>query len=248
MKISLVSSLFACAVLVACSGVDPADADPTADESSVVGGAPDHHPAVVAIDVDGDGLCTGTLVAPDVVLTARHCVSVTREQVTCGASDVSGDRDPRSLVVYGGDSIRTATPLARGRELVVPAGRALCEHDVAAIVLDRAVKGVTPADVAGAAPRVGESLLVVGFGRSAQTSGAGTKRHRLVRVREVSARELEVGESTCPGDSGGPAFDAKGAVAAVVSRGRARCAGPSASNVLTRADVVRSLVDRAKRR
>src|SRR5262245_1567713 len=33
--------------------------------------------AVVAIARDGNRLCTGAIVAPDVVLTARHCVSRT---------------------------------------------------------------------------------------------------------------------------------------------------------------------------
>ncbi|MDB4997114.1 MAG: hypothetical protein JWM74_4546, partial [Myxococcaceae bacterium] len=48
-----------------------------AEVLEIVPGVPDRgrDPAVVAIDVGGEGLCTGTLIAPNVVLTARHCVA-----------------------------------------------------------------------------------------------------------------------------------------------------------------------------
>lgn len=243
MKLSLLFSF----ALVACSGVDSSITQ-EADEP-IVGGVADRgaHPAVVAIDVAGQGLCTGTLVAPDVVLTARHCVSYTAEHVSCAYDDVRGDREPSTLAVYAGDTVAGATFVGRGRELVVPAGRALCDRDVAALVLDRAAVGVRPAAIASDAPRPGAFLTVVGFGRSGPVGGAGVKRRRAVRVLDVASRELEVGEATCPGDSGGPAFDAAGDVVGIVSRGRARCSGPTATNIFTRADVVRALIARARR-
>jgi hypothetical protein len=249
MKLSLLFPV----VLLACSGADPSGVDPSisadSNDEAIVGGVLDRgaHPAVIAIDIAGQGLCTGTLVAPDVVLTARHCVSYTKERVECAPNEVLGDRDPTTLAIHGGPDVYDAPLLARGRRLVVPSGRTLCDHDVAAIVLDRVVKNVRPIDVATAAPKVGDSLVVVGFGRTGPSGAAGVKRRRTVPILGVSARELEVGEVTCPGDSGGPALDVSGDVVGVVSRGRAFCAGRSATNVFTRVDVVRSLIAEAKR-
>lgn len=239
-------SLLLPAVLFACSGADSSPLQDT--DEAIVGGVLDRgaHPSVVAIDLGGEGMCSGTLVAPNVVLTARHCVSYTSEHVTCGPNEVLGNRDARTLAVWSGDDVHAATLRAHGLRLVVPSSHALCDHDVAAIVLDRAVRGVRPTAVASVPPKVGERLTVVGFGRTGASSGAGVKRRRTVRVVDVRARELDVGEVTCPGDSGGPALDPSGAVAGVVSRGRAQCSGSGATNVFTRADVVRSLVDAAK--
>lgn len=243
MKLSLLIPM----VLVACSGVDASPLQEADD--AIVGGVLDRgaHPSVVAIDLGGEGMCSGTLVAPNVVLTARHCVSYTSAYVTCGPSEVLGNRDAHTLAVWSGDDVRSATFLARGLRLIVPPSQALCDHDVAAIVLDRPVYGVHPTEIASVSPKVGERLTVVGFGRTGASSGAGIKRHRTVRILGVRARELDVGEVTCPGDSGGPALNPSGAVAGVVSRGRAQCSGGGATNVFTRADVVRALVDQAGR-
>ncbi|MEZ4340943.1 MAG: trypsin-like serine protease [Sandaracinaceae bacterium] len=66
-------ALFVAVALAGCA--DPA----LATHAPIVGGAPDDaHGAVVAVinwdRASGGGLCTGTLVAPDRVLTAKHCV------------------------------------------------------------------------------------------------------------------------------------------------------------------------------
>ncbi|HEX7602000.1 MAG TPA: trypsin-like serine protease [Polyangiaceae bacterium] len=221
------------------------------DDVEVVNGVPDHgrNPAVVALDVGGQGLCTGTLIAPDVVLTARHCVSITSEKVQCPPSgpQIGRDRTASSIGVYAGEDARSATLVARGRELVVPKSTTLCDHDIAAIVLDRDVEGVAPLRLAKQAPKRGDTVRAVGFGKSSDADFGGIKLLRdHVKILEVSTAEFLVGEATCQGDSGGPALDeSTGDIVGVVSRGGPSCEGSGVHNVYTRTDAFQELLSAA---
>jgi hypothetical protein len=253
---ALVLSLF----LAACSAaaledraVTPSD-DIRVDQAEIVHGVPDRgrNPAVVAIGIADQGLCTGALIAPNVVLTARHCVSKTSEQVRCPADEpqVLGDRAASSLLVLVGDDVTHAVPVARGRELVVPDVDALCDDDIALIVLDRPVVGIDPLDVRLHGVAKGDHVRAIGFGKKGNHVAAGTKVLREhVRVTEATATEFMVGEATCQGDSGGPALDeASGDVVGVVSRGGPSCDGADAHNIYTRTDAFLDLIKDALNR
>ncbi len=259
-------SLVGPAVLAACSST-PADRsstsggpaappgpdDVTVDQVEVVRGVPDRgrDPAVVAIDIGDTGLCTGALIAPDVVLTARHCVARTVERIDCPASapQVGGDRSPSSLHILAGDDAATARVVARGREVVAPKGWALCEADIALVVLDRAIGGIAPLPVRRHGIAVGDHVRAVGYGRAGDDQPAGIKLYRdHVRVIETSDNEFLVGEATCQGDSGGPAIDEEtGEIVGVVSRGGPTCEGRDVHNIYTRADVYLPLIEEALR-
>jgi len=230
--------------LVACSGEIASQPELESDE--IVGGSADHgHPAVVAIRIGGSALCTGSLVAPDVVLTARHCVSETAENIQCDRPGVQvrGDRDPRTMLIYAGESAN-GKAIARGRALVVPGSHRLCGADAAAIVLDRNVTGIPPLRISSP-PSPGAKVTAVGYGRQGPYGEAGWKMKRTIRILDVEKTELEVGEGTCPGDSGGPLLDSNGAIVGIVSRGRMPCDRSSTTNIYSRADVHRDLVEKA---
>ncbi|MEM6786523.1 MAG: trypsin-like serine protease [Myxococcota bacterium] len=159
--------------------------------------------AIVALTVNGQQFCTGTLIEPDVVLTAAHCLPphVPLErfediEVFFG-DDVEGDgafvgvRHGWTHPDWSEDGFRFDIGLLR---LVQPA-------TVAPIPLREVPMGHE---------MVGAPVRISGFGIS--ESGAddgGTKREATTEVTAVYQGVFEMGvatANTCQGDSGGPAL------------------------------------------
>ena len=84
--------------------------------------------------------CTGVLVAPNLVITARHCVSnYTEQKYTCDSNGnlVSGPGGQMGLLLAPSDiSIRTGTfqkpvKLATGTQIFAAATSTMCQNDIA---------------------------------------------------------------------------------------------------------------------
>jgi len=242
------------------------------DELAVIGGkhSTAAQNAVVLLRIADQAVCTGTLVARDLVLTARHCVSETDEGIVCAPSgrairggEVGPDRPAADIEVFTGLRASSLRARARGARIVHDGATNLCNHDLAFVVLDRAVTGTPIAALRITdSTRTGELVTAVGWGltEDGELPNARLQRSGLSILdvgpsRESASTELVLGEAICSGDSGGPALAADGAVIGVVSYGGngdydpydpARgCTGPDARNVYSRVAAFPRLVHTA---
>ncbi len=212
-------------------------------------------------------LCSGALVAPNLVLTARHCVS--RAVTATPSCDARGhshngdhlaeDVDPASIGIYLGTNVRpdVDVPVAHAARTLHPAGQILCDADVAFLVLDRPIVGAPVLAMRLHAPvEAGDFVVPVGFGGGTENV-VGRKVARETSTvlttgpsanEETGAvlgpREFEVDLATCRGDSGGPAIDLfTGEIVGVVSRGGS-CTGRG-NHLYTRVDAYNRLATAA---
>lgn len=237
-------------VLAACSSA-PNDATSigTAESPVIKGTASDstQDAVVLLVSTDGGyGACSGTLIAPNLVLTARHCVSKTAD--VAFACDINGnlvnftgaqigtDHPPSRLLVFtetkrpsfGGG----ATVAAKGAKIFHDASTTLCSHDLSLVLLDRDIPDAKIAPIRLDGPPVeAETFTAVGWGVTDTTSSPDVRQQRQnIKVLKVGPanypgeavppHDFLVGESICSGDSGGPALATDtGAVIGVVSRG-----------------------------
>jgi secreted trypsin-like serine protease len=228
---------------------------PALPATAITGGVPDGtaHPSVGGLVSptqysDGTWLyCSGTLISSRVFLTAAHCgEDEERVGVTFDTAYQAGDP-----VHYG---TFQADPLYGHRQND--------PHDIAVVVLDSAVRDLTPSLLPEAGSlsslSAGQPITSVGYGAYEVTRGPGghTYLYDDVRMRStgslhsvtpawlrVSMNPATGDGGTCYGDSGGPNFlDDTDVIAAITITGDAVC---RATNVDYRLDTgsARSFLD-----
>jgi hypothetical protein len=189
------------------------------------------------------GICTAALVAPRLVLTARHCVAETDADVSCSVDGqafsgggVRANHDARKLYVFTGKDRPDLDPAkwkpaGRGVEVLDDGSSNLCTHDLALVLLEQPITGVPLASIRleGTAEQ-DERLTTVGWGISSSTNAPAVRQQRSgVHVTRIGPDEADpvltpnefgFDESICLGDSGGPVLsESSNAVVGVVSRG-----------------------------
>jgi V8-like Glu-specific endopeptidase len=227
-------TVLGCAALGCAQPAQSAQApSPILEEAdSIVGGSADpDDPSVVAVYGAQPGarsgfLCTGSVIAPSVILTAAHCVS----PLETGAGAVF-------TVITGSDIDKGA-----GQELAVSAVHANPlwsadnlenGHDQGIVVLSQPMS-LRPLPINRrplGSSQLGRAVRIVGYGLDdgSRQTGADVKRQALTTLGSILTNLVLVGNSrhgTCNGDSGGPAFMNVAGVETIVgttSYGNADC-------------------------
>ena len=203
------------------------------------------------------GGCTGSLIAPNLVLTAQHCIAPTSsELISCGITTFGAPFNKENILV----TTRTEFPQFSGYygvlDIIVPEGSGVCGQDFALLIL---TQNILSDQAIPLTPRLdepvvaGESFAAVGYGHTGQGQGAGVR--RSIENRRVICSGFQNGcqegnqgiydnewvgsDGTCQGDSGGPALDVSEKVIGVLSRGPDGCVYPVYTDLIRHAPLVR---------
>jgi secreted trypsin-like serine protease len=232
---------FAMAAIAALLGPSPATA--------IVGGASPAPEAigrsVVTIVGSRGNFCTGSLIAPSLVLTVAHCVQPGSEYkiVQYDADRKPELQDVKAVAIHPG---------FRMQEMLAHRATA----DVALLRLANPAKGKTPARLSVPQPPLdpGKKFTIAGVGvtirgdgksagvvRSAGLSATGKPGTLQIRLIDPAGQGMQAGLGACTGDSGAPVFEdqqSEPAIIGVVSwstgpNGSAGCGGLTGATPLT---------------
>jgi MYXO-CTERM domain-containing protein len=204
------------------------------------------------------GICTGSLIAPNVVLTAHHCVADvlnvdSQLGIVCTKTSFGSNYGPSALAVTTkatmGDS-KDATYHKVKEVITQTETKLLCGNDQAILIL---ADNIDPSEAQLLVPRVDTEIAkkdeyyAIGYGATQDDPsgpGAGSRRRRDKLFVEcpgaecpsffksaVKSVEFVGDQGICEGDSGGPALDLQDRVIGITSRGGAGCTSPVYSDV-----------------